>query len=125
MRREILQPDAEGRVSLEALGLSADVVVADEVEPGKWMLTAAAVVPQAGDEDPDEHQPADDQPDDELEPDEATREMERRLARREKMEQAEKRPTSKEERTTVSHGKSGGRIKRPAHAPPPGGGRNR
>lgn len=126
MRRELLQPDDDGRVSLEQLGLTGDAVIADEIEPGKWMLQAAQLVPQAGDQQADAGSEPEDEtgePDDELEPDTATREMEQRLRRREKLEQAEKRPTSKQEKTTVDYGTSGKRIQRPANAPPPGGGR--
>lgn len=120
MRRELLQPDDDGRVSLDQLGLTGDAVIADEVEPGKWMLQAAQLVPQTGDDGPGDEEPESDPAQD---ADEATRAMEQRLARREKLEQAEKRPTDKEEKTTVHYGSSGKRIQRPANAPPPGGGR--
>lgn len=122
MRRELLQPDDDGRVSLEQLGLVGDAVIADEVEPGKWMLQAAQLVPQTGDDPPGDEAP-EQQPDPAQDADEATRAMEQRLRRREKLEQAEKRPTGKEEKTTVDYGTSGKRVQRPTNAPPPGGGR--
>lgn len=47
MRRELLQPDKRGRVALGRLGLDHDVLVADELEDGSWVLRPGHVVTEA------------------------------------------------------------------------------
>lgn len=105
MRREVLQPDAQGRVPLDQLGFGdADVVVAEEVEPGKWILRQQAEASQAAAEILDA--PRNEQ------------ELQQALA---EANRGETTPRHKQESTTVAFGTSGKRAARPAGAPPPGG----
>lgn len=105
MRREVLQPDARGRVPLDQLGFDgAGAVVADEVEPGKWMLTQQQEASPAAAEILDA--PRNEQ------------ELQQALA---EADRGETTPRHKQESTTVAFGTSGKRVARPAGAPPPGG----
>lgn len=105
MRREVLQPDAAGRVPLDQLGFDgAEAVVAEEVEPGKWMLTQQQEASQAAAEILDA--PRNEQ------------ELQQALA---EAERGETTPRHKQEASTVAYGTSGKRVARPAGAPPPGG----
>lgn len=47
MRRELLQPDKRGRVALGRLGLDSEILVADELEDGSWVLRPGHVVTEA------------------------------------------------------------------------------
>lgn len=105
MRREILQPDAQGRIALDQLGLDeAGSVVAEEVEPGKWVLTQQQELSQAAAEILDV--PRNEQ------------ELRQALA---EAGRGETTPRHKQESTTVAFGTSGKGVTRPAGAPPPGG----
>lgn len=105
MRREVLQPDAAGRVPLDQLGFdAAEAVVAEEVEPGKWVLTQQQEASQAAAEILDA--PRNEQ------------ELQQALA---EAERGETTPRHKQEPTTVAFGTSGKRVARPSGAPPPGG----
>lgn len=101
MRREILEPDADGRVPLAPLGLDGEeVVVADEVEPGKWMLTARL---------PGET------PEPTGAPSEAEEVSDRGVVSDDEMAYGHG-PTA----PTASYGRSVSRVERPGGMPPPG-----
>lgn len=105
MRREILQPDAQGRIALGQLGLDeAEPVVAEEIEPGKWALAQQQELSPAAAELLD--LPRNEQ------------ELQQALA---EADRGETTPRHKQEPTTVAFGTSGKRVTRPAGAPPPGG----
>lgn len=104
MRREILQPDAQGRIALDQLGLdAADSVVAEEIEAGKWVLSQQQELSQAAAEILDV--PRNEQ------------ELRQALA---EAGRGETTPRHRQESTTVAFGTSGRRVTRPAGAPPPG-----
>lgn len=97
MRRETLQPDEQGRVDLAQLGFEGEAVIADEIEPGRWMLMSEQTASGAA-------------------PDPA-RAQEPELADASDEETAPPPPPTA---PTVAHGTSRPRIERPASRPPGG-----
>jgi hypothetical protein len=97
MRREILEPDADGRVPLAQLGLEGELIIADEVEPGKWVLTSEHA---AG----DAREPAADE----------------EIHERGVVDDDEMAFGHGATDPTASYGRSVSRVERPASMPPPG-----